>query len=44
MDGLLARQRDAAQALAIHEFWSTLSGLPKARMALKHVDDAAGDE
>ncbi|WP_269859687.1 hypothetical protein [Streptomyces sp. RPT161] len=46
VDGLLARQRDAAQALAIHEFWSTLSGpdVPKARMALEHVDDTAGDE
>ncbi|MGW7003934.1 hypothetical protein ACWGCW_14210 [Streptomyces sp. NPDC054933] len=41
VEELLARQRDLAQQLAVHQFWATLSGpdVPKARMALKHVDD-----
>ncbi|MDF3292371.1 hypothetical protein [Streptomyces silvisoli] len=41
VDKLLSHQRDLAQQLATHEFWATLSGpdVPKARTALKHVDD-----
>jgi phenylalanine-4-hydroxylase len=41
VDKLLARQRELAEALATHEYWATLSGpdVPKARMALNHIDD-----
>jgi hypothetical protein len=45
VDGLMERRRQAHAAVVMHEIWATLSGtdVPKARMALKHVDPEPAD-